>query len=368
MSERPANPIDRPYTLLSCAVSVDGYLDDTGPERLLLSNDADFDRVDEVRAGVDAILVGAGTIRADDPRLLIRDPTRRAARLARDEPPDPVKVTLTASGDLDPSARFFRLGDGLKLVYTPVPQKARQRLGDAATIVAADTLTAVLGDLAARGVRRLMVEGGARVLHQFLDGDLADELHLAVAPISVGDPAAPRFTAPARAFRLAEVRAIGDVALLRYLLTPAAVDRHWLRIAIGEAGRCPRSAGAFAVGAVIVERDGHEIARGFSREGGDPYGHAEEAALAKAAGDPRLRTATLYSSLEPCGERKSRARPCAELIRAAGVPRVVYAWREPPLFVEGHGADVLQAGGIEVVQIAELAGEARAVNAHLFPV
>lgn len=56
-----------PYVLLSAAVSLDGYLDDTGPDRLLLSSPADFDRVDEVRASVDAILIGAGTIRADNP-------------------------------------------------------------------------------------------------------------------------------------------------------------------------------------------------------------------------------------------------------------------------------------------------------------
>ncbi|MRT44622.1 5-amino-6-(5-phosphoribosylamino)uracil reductase, partial [Xylella fastidiosa subsp. multiplex] len=60
-----------PYVLLSAAVSLDGCLDDTGPERLLLSSPADFDRVDEVRASVDAILIGAGTIRADNPRLLV---------------------------------------------------------------------------------------------------------------------------------------------------------------------------------------------------------------------------------------------------------------------------------------------------------
>ncbi len=51
----------RPYVLLSCATSIDGYIDDATDERLLLSNDADLDRVDEVRAGCDAILVGAGT-------------------------------------------------------------------------------------------------------------------------------------------------------------------------------------------------------------------------------------------------------------------------------------------------------------------
>jgi 5-amino-6-(5-phosphoribosylamino)uracil reductase len=58
---------NRPYVLLSCAMSVDGYIDDTSPDRWLLSNAADLARVDEVRAGVDAILVGANTIRRDNP-------------------------------------------------------------------------------------------------------------------------------------------------------------------------------------------------------------------------------------------------------------------------------------------------------------
>ncbi|WP_186449776.1 dihydrofolate reductase family protein, partial [Nocardioides sp. J9] len=68
---------ERPYVLLSCSVSLDGYLDSAGEGRLLLSNDADFDRVDEVRAGCDAILVGAATVRNDDPRLLVRSEERR---------------------------------------------------------------------------------------------------------------------------------------------------------------------------------------------------------------------------------------------------------------------------------------------------
>ena len=64
--------LDRPYTLLSCALSIDGYLGAATPRRLELSNDADFDRVDAVRASCDAILVGAATVRIDNPRLLGR--------------------------------------------------------------------------------------------------------------------------------------------------------------------------------------------------------------------------------------------------------------------------------------------------------
>ena len=135
----------RPYVILSCATSADGYLDDAGPRRLILSGPADLDRVDDVRAGCDAILVGAGTVRADDPRLLVRDPRRRARRAARHLPEHPARVTLTATGDLDPRARFFAPG-AERLVYcaTRALAPARARLGDRAVLIdAGDPLSLV---------------------------------------------------------------------------------------------------------------------------------------------------------------------------------------------------------------------------------
>ncbi|MFJ1752156.1 deaminase [Kitasatospora sp. NPDC088134] len=143
-------------------------------------------------------------------------------------------------------------------------------------------------------------------------------------------------------------------------------DLRWLRRAIELSRHCPPSETAFSVGAVVVGADGELLAEGFSREV-DAVNHAEEAALGKLpAGDPRLRTATLYSTLEPCGQRASRPHPCAELIVAAGVPRVVTAWQEPALFVaDCRGTALLTAAGVEVVELPELAAEARAVNAHL---
>ncbi|GAA4240366.1 hypothetical protein GCM10022254_64720 [Actinomadura meridiana] len=222
---------ERPYVLLSCAESVDGYIDDTTAERLLLSNEEDFDRVDEVRAGCDAILVGANTIRRDNPRLLVRREERRKARVARGMPESPIKVTFTAHGDLDPSARFFAAGDVEKIVYcsNAVVDNCRARLGDVATVMDAGDpvdLNTVLADLAERGVRRLMVEGGGTVHTQFLTAGLADELHLVIAPFFVGDSAAPRFVGTGafphhlgNRMTLEEVRPIGDVILARYLLT-----------------------------------------------------------------------------------------------------------------------------------------------------
>ena len=80
-----------------------------------------------------------------------------------------------------------------------------------------------------------------------------------------------------------------------------------MRLAVSLARQCPPSDTAFSVGAVIVDAEGAELSRGFSREGGDPVVHAEEAALGKLSpGEPRLAGATIYSTLEPCSQRKSR--------------------------------------------------------------
>lgn len=222
---------ERPYTVLSCAMSLDGHLDDASGRRLVLSNDADLDRVDEVRAGCDAILVGAGTVRADNPRLLVRSAGRRDRRVAAGRSPSPRRVTVTRGADLDPHAALFAPADSGALVYcaTEAVSSAREQLGESVTVVDAGTcpdLGRVSEDLAARGVRRLLVEGGQSILTQFLRGDLADELQLVVAPFFVADAGAPRIVGdgplpwnPDRRAHLAEVRRIEDVVLLRYALS-----------------------------------------------------------------------------------------------------------------------------------------------------
>ncbi|MUL40284.1 dCMP deaminase [Streptomonospora sp. PA3] len=146
---------------------------------------------------------------------------------------------------------------------------------------------------------------------------------------------------------------------------PTGADRHWLRAAIALSRRCPPSQTAFSVGAVIVDARGEVLADGYSRRD-DPHDHAEEAALRGIdPRDPRLAEATVYSSLEPCSQRASRPTPCADLILATPIPRVVVAWREPALFVRAEGVERLRRAGRTVVEYAALAEEAREVNAHL---
>jgi pyrimidine deaminase RibD-like protein len=143
-------------------------------------------------------------------------------------------------------------------------------------------------------------------------------------------------------------------------------DRGCLLAAIELSRLCPVVTTAYAVGAIIVDARGGELARGYSREAG-PADHAEEAAVAKAlATGVDLSRATLYTSLEPCTARRSRSRTCTELILAAGIRRVVFAMREPLVFADCRGAESLREAGVEVVELTDLAGLVRQVNAHLF--
>jgi 5-amino-6-(5-phosphoribosylamino)uracil reductase len=229
--------VDRPYVLLSCAISLDGYIDDASDVRLMLSGAEDLDLIDELRAGCDAILVGAGTIRADNPRLLLRSQARRNARIATGAPPDPARVVLTASGDLGPTARIFSSGSAARIVYVASAAAAdlANRLGDLADVVDGGDpldLTAVLADLARRSVERLLVEGGSSVHTSFLTAGLADELRLAVAPFFVGDSASPRFVGdgsfpwrPGAPAELTEVRQVGNDVVLTYALSDRARRR-----------------------------------------------------------------------------------------------------------------------------------------------
>ena len=217
----------RPYVLLSVAVSVDGYIDDRGAQRFPLSNAEDFDHVDQVRAESGAILVGAATLRRDNPRLLVNGEHRRAARVARGRPEYPVKVTVTGSGDLDPALKFWHHG-GDKVVYTTDTGfgRAVAAVGELAEVVSlgpAVDFGALLDDLGARGVDRLMVEGGGTVHTALLSAGLADEIRMAIAPMLIGQGEAPRFVnpaefpgGPARRFHLEDVTKLGDVAVLRY--------------------------------------------------------------------------------------------------------------------------------------------------------
>ena len=226
-----------PYILLSCGMSIDGYLDNASSKRLLLSNEADLERVDAVRAASDAILVGAQTVRQDNPRLLVRS-QRRPRRARRPRPAaDPDQGDGHRAPGWTRRGRFFsdRRDRQARLLRRGRPSRGARagsaRSRPSSTAARASRMRRLVEDLHDRGTRRLMVEGGGSIHTQFLTAGLADELHLVVAPFFVGDSRAPRFVEDGRfpwnqdrRATLADVRRLGDVVLLRYALSDRYED------------------------------------------------------------------------------------------------------------------------------------------------
>ncbi len=356
---------------LSAAVTADGYLDDDSPERLIVSTPEDWEEVHRLRAVHDAILVGAETLRRDDPALLLRNESYRESRRARGLRPDIAKVTLTRSGTLSPAMRFFTEGDAERYVFaaTPLPELD----ATAEVIVADEPITAawIVTELEKRGIRSLFVEGGAQILRMFLEERQADTLRLAVNPsLRIGTEhggAAFRFTPPADTPVVREYP--GGMQVATYRLRESGYteeeDLKFLRLAIEASRRCLPSATSYSVGAVVVARDG-SIFTGYTHET-SPTHHAEQEAIAKAlAAGAELRGAAIYSSMEPCSTRKSEPESCSALIIRLGFARAVFALYEPDCFVSCRGALNMRLAGVDVRCYPALAEEVRTVNGHLW--
>lgn len=215
--------------IASVAISVDGFIDDTSMERLVLSSPEDFDDVYSLRAQCDAIMVGAGTIRADNPSLVTKSATMIDYRKKLGIPADPVKVTITQSGNLDPAAKFFTQGESEKIVYCPtaVYHDLAKKLRSCAIIVdfPKEELYAknIIVDLEKRGIKSLLVEGGSSILTMFFSEGQVDEFRLAIAPLFVGEEGAPRIVKPAqfpynngRRMDVRDVKRFGDTVAIYY--------------------------------------------------------------------------------------------------------------------------------------------------------
>lgn len=338
---------------LSFATSSDGYLDDKSSKRLILSTPADWEAVYRLRAEQDAILVGAETLRRDNPSLK----------------GVPIRVSVTRTGNLDPSLRFFTVGEARRILFSPRPLPAFDGLAE--VIVCPEPITAarIVTELEKRGVERLMVEGGAQLLDRFIREGMVDRVREAVNPaIIVGEEqggAYFRFEAPENAPCVHEMLDGMEVTTYQLKTNHEAADRRYLREAVSESERCPICRSCYRVGAVIITRAGERFT-GYTHESSATH-HAEQEAILKAvAAKADLRGATIYTSMEPCSQRASEPKSCTELILEAGFARVVFACYEPACFVCCEGAVRLRQAGIEVAVYPELKAEVLRVNQHLF--
>lgn len=354
---------------LSAAVTADGFLDDDASARLIVSTHQDWAAVLRLRAAHDAIMAGAETLRRDDPALVLRDDAARRQRRERGLRPDLAKVTLTASGRLSPTLRFFTAGDADRYVFST---HDLPKLHDVAEVISSDgpvTARFIVTQLEKRGIERLLVEGGAHVLRMFLAEGMADTVRLAVNPaleLGPGRGVAPfAFTPPEHTPCLREN--LGGMEVTTWTLHPdtAQEDLGLLRMAVDESRRCIPAPSCYCVGAVIRTADGR-LFRGYTHET-SPTHHAEQEAILKAAAaGASLQGAAIYSSMEPCSTRASEPESCTQLILRHGFSRVVFALYEPDRFVACRGALTLREAGLDVRAYPALGGEVREVNAHLW--
>jgi 5-amino-6-(5-phosphoribosylamino)uracil reductase len=179
--------------ILSTTISLDGFLDHKGPSRLILSSDEDLIAVHNLRTTVSAILVGAETIRKDNPQLNVRKSNLPVSK-------DPIKVTITNSGNLDLSNNFFSVGETDKIVFcgSNVPDHLLDRLTTKATVIESPLntpLTAhyVIERLESLGVESLLIEGGAKIQAMFMSAGLVDLIRLGISPLILGKDGLTQF-------------------------------------------------------------------------------------------------------------------------------------------------------------------------------
>ena len=181
----PRERADRPFVFANFVSTLDGRAAIAGSTKAL-GERPDLEMLLELRCLPDAVLVGAGTIRAERYGRLVRSEERRAYRAARGLAPDPLAVTISRGLDLPWDAGLFADPAQPVLVYTGVEGPAPVETARV------DSLPAALADLRARGVRTLLCEGGPHLFGSLVADGLVDELFLTLAPVLTGETHAPR--------------------------------------------------------------------------------------------------------------------------------------------------------------------------------
>ena len=321
-----------------------------------------------LRAEHDAILVGAETLRRDNPALLLRDPAIRAQRAAEGLRPDLAKITVTRSGRLSPTMRFFTEGDTKRYVFSAVEIPELNNIAEVISTDASITAAFIVTELEKRGICNLLVEGGAEMLRMFLAEGLADVVRHAINPhLTLGTEkggARIDFNVPEGCACTHEN--LGGMEVTTCILRPdtSVEDLGYLAQAVAAGRLCTPSETSYCVGAVVVAADGRTFT-GYTHETSSTH-HAEQEAIRKAIeAGVELRGAAIYSSMEPCSQRKSEPESCTQLILRHGFARVIFALYEPDRFVNCRGAQTLREAGVDVRFYPSLAEGVREANAHL---
>ncbi|MDY9928055.1 2,5-diamino-6-(ribosylamino)-4(3H)-pyrimidinone 5'-phosphate reductase [Methanosarcina sp.] len=192
--------MNRPFIFINSAMSADGKLSTKERKQVKISGRLDFERVDELRAQADAIMVGIGTVLADDPSLTVKSPERKAARKAAGKSENPVRIIVDSVARTPLDADLFKKGEGLRIiaVSNSAPAEKIKSLEEKALVLKTGGLKVNLTELAAKlkelGINTLMVEGGATLNWGMLSAGLVDEIYTFVGNLIIGGKTAPTFT------------------------------------------------------------------------------------------------------------------------------------------------------------------------------
>jgi 5-amino-6-(5-phosphoribosylamino)uracil reductase len=354
--------------IASCAISLDGYMDDKSNTRLILSSEEDYAAIHSLRASVDGIAIGAETLRNDNPSL--------TARL-ENETLYPARIIFTRSGNIDMNCKALQNDPAQKIIFSTNCDIHDQKPDNSQNI----TTYTFNGDLQSaldilkykHDISRLLVEGGSALLQGMAEIGAIQTLRLATAPITVGESMGRSpFDKVLRGLSqtgqsLTEVKAelFGDTKVVTYNVSDMAVNDEFMQEAINVSKACEQTQNRYAVGAVLVDKQGHIITTGYTGEDHE-LNHAEEVAFMKALKiGADLNGAKLYSSMEPCNNRASRELSCCDLIIKHGIQTVYYAYREPSHFVKGEGHEALDAKNIQAIEMPHMAEQVITLNVHI---
>ena len=196
--------MERPFVFINVAMTADGKIDTAARKGAAISSPRDRERVDSLRAGSDAVLVGGRTLLDEDPKLTVKSESLRSERIAQGLPPNPIKVGIVSEANIPIHSKFLREGPARVVIFT-TNRTSKDRL-DPLHSLGADVyvhtgdrvnLTQTMKTLARLGVKRLMVEGGATLNFELLRLGLVDEVNTFIAPMIFGGESAPTLAAGA---------------------------------------------------------------------------------------------------------------------------------------------------------------------------